>query len=234
GHQNALLAGLLTGPGEAVISIDADLQDDPAVMHGMLDAYRAGAEIVYGVRRGRDCDTAFKRVTAQGYYRLLAGLGVPVVFNHADYRLLGRRAIEALKEFREVNLFLRGLVPHLGFNNATVYYDRSQRTAGESKYPLRKMLRLALDGVTSFSALPLTLITLLGVLVAFGSFVIALWAILVRIFNPAAVPGWASTVVPLYFLGGIQLLSTGIIGQYLAKTYLETKARPRFIIDRTV
>ena len=232
GHQHALLAGLLTVPGDAVISIDADLQDDVAAMGDMIDAYSAGADIVYGVRRGRSADAWLKRVTAAGYYRLLAGMGVKVVFNHADYRLLSRRAVEALREYRESNIFLRGLIPQLGFNAATVHYDRRKRMAGKSKYPLRKMIELALDGVTSFSALPLRLITLLGIVIAFGSMASAVWALWVRAFNPAAVPGWASTVIPIYFMGGIQLLCTGIIGQYLAKVYLETKARPRFTVEK--
>jgi glycosyltransferase involved in cell wall biosynthesis len=234
GHQNALLSGLLTVPGDALISIDADLQDDVAAMKQMVAAYRAGAEIVYGVRSGRQSDSRFKRLTAEGYYRFAAAMGVRLVANHADYRLLSRRAVETLKEFKERNLFLRGLIPQLGFNSAIVYYERHERVAGESKYPLGRMLAFAFDGITSFSAIPLKLITLLGSLVAAGSFLIALWALWVRTFNPAAVPGWASTVVPLYFLGGIQLLSTGIIGQYLAKTYIETKARPRFTIDETI
>jgi glycosyltransferase involved in cell wall biosynthesis len=234
GHQNALLSGLLTVPGDALISIDADLQDDVAAMKQMVAAYRAGAEIVYGVRSGRQSDSRFKRLTAEGYYRFAAAMGVRLVPNHADYRLLSRRAVETLKEFKERNLFLRGIIPQLGFNSAIVYYERHERVAGESKYPLGRMLAFAFDGITSFSAVPLKIITLLGSLVAAGSFFIALWALWVRTFNPAAVPGWASTVVPLYFLGGIQLLSTGIIGQYLAKTYIETKARPRFTIDETI
>jgi glycosyltransferase involved in cell wall biosynthesis len=234
GHQNALLSGLLSVPGDAVITIDADLQDEVNAMKEMLAAYRAGSEIVYGARRGRQSDTRFKRLTAEGYYRLLSAMGVRLVFNHADYRLLSRRAVETLKEFRERNLFLRGIIPQLGFNSAIVYYERHERVAGESKYPFRKMLAFAVVGITSFSAVPLTLITLLGMLVAVASFFSGVWALWVRAFNPAAVPGWASTVVPVSFLGGIQLLCTGIIGQYLAKIYIETKARPRFTIDETV
>jgi glycosyltransferase involved in cell wall biosynthesis len=234
GHQSALLAGLLTVPGDAIISIDADLQDDVSAMKEMVAAYTAGADIVYGVRRGRRTDTWFKRVTAEGYYRLAEAMGVRLVFNHADYRLLSRRALEALQGFQERNLFLRGIIPQLGFNSAEVYYDRHERVAGESKYPVRKMLAFAFDGITSFSAVPLKLITMLGLGVAATSFVTALWALWVRTFNPAAVPGWTSTVVPLYFLGGIQLLCTGIIGQYLAKVYIETKARPRFTIERVL
>jgi len=234
GHQHALLAGLLSAPGDALISIDADLQDDETAMKGMVAAYIAGADIVYGVRRARHTDTWFKRVTARGYYRFAALMGVRLVYDHADYRLLSRRAITALAEHRERNVFLRGLIPQLGFNTATVYYDRGERVAGISKYPVGKMLALAFDGITSFSAVPLKLITFLGILVALSSFCTALWAIWVRIFNPAAVPGWASTVIPISLLGGIQLLCTGIIGQYLAKVYLETKQRPRAIVEKEV
>jgi len=234
GHQMALLAGLLTVPGDAVISIDADLQDDLRAIEAMLDAHAAGAEIVYGVRKGRRADSLFKRVIAERYYALLAGIGVEIVFNHADFRLLGRRAIDALSQFGEVNVFLRGLIPQLGFATAIVYYERAERFAGRSKYPARKMLSLAWNGITSFSAVPLRLITGMGFLISLGSLAVAAWAIYVRLFTLAAVPGWASTVVPMYLLGGIQLLSLGIIGEYLAKIYMESKHRPRFIIERTV
>lgn len=234
GHQLALLAGLLTVPGDAVISIDADLQDDLSAIEGMVDAHAAGAEIVYGVRKRRRTDSVLKRFTAERCYALLAGIGVEIVFNHADFRLLGRQAIDALSQFGEVNLFLRGLIPQLGFSTTTVYYDRAERFAGESKYPARRMLALAWDGITSFSAVPLRLITGLGFLISLGSLAVAVWAICVRLFTTAAVPGWASTVVPMYLLGGIQLLSIGIIGEYLAKTYMESKRRPRFFIEKTV
>ncbi len=232
GHQHALLSGLLTAPGDAVITIDADLQDDIAAIREMVQAFTGGAEIVYGVRRERRRDTWFKRITAEGYYRFAHLMGVRLVFNHADYRLLSRRAIDALASYRESNLFLRGLIPQLGFNSAVVYYDRKERIAGKSKYSIAKMVGLALDGITSFSAAPLRLITLLGFLVAFVSFATAVWALWVAWFNPDAVPGWASTLIPLLFLGGIQVFCTGIIGQYLAKVYLETKSRPRFIIEK--
>lgn len=234
GHQSALLAGLMNAEGDAVISIDADLQDDLSAMKDMLAAYSSGAEIVYGIRRERSADTAFKRGTAEGYYRLLQTIGVRLVFNHADYRLLSRRVIEALRGYKETNLFLRGLIPQLGFNSATVYYDRQERFAGESKYPFSKMLGLAIEGVTSFSEVPLKLITVLGILISLVSFGLALWALGVRILNPAAVPGWASIVIPLYFLGGIQLLCMGVIGIYLAKVYSEAKGRPRFIVEKTL
>lgn len=234
GHQNALLAGLMTATGSVVISIDADLQDDLAAIEAMLDAHQAGAEIVFGVRKLRQVDSFLKRFTAESYYRLLRLLSVDVVFNHADYRLMSRRAIDALREYEEVNLFLRGIIPQLGFRTATVYYDRSERFAGESKYPLRKMLSLAWNGVTSFSAAPLRLITGMGVLISLGSFAVTLWALFVRFVSDMAVPGWTSTVVPIYFLGGIQLLAIGVIGEYLAKIYMETKRRPRFIIEKSV
>jgi len=233
GHQNALLAGLLTAPGDVLISIDADLQDDLAAIEAMLDAHGEGADVVYGVRKRRDADTFFKRATAEAYYRLLAMLSVDVVFNHADYRLMSRRVIDALSQYDEVNVFLRGIIPQLGFRTSTVYYDRGERFAGETKYRLRNMLSLAWNGVTSFSAAPLRLITGLGFLVSFASFGVTLWVAFVRIFTEAAIPGWASTVVPIYFLGGIQLLATGVIGEYLAKIYMETKRRPRFIIEKT-
>lgn len=234
GHQMALLAGLLTVPGDALISIDADLQDDLSAIEAMLDAHAAGAEIVYGARKGRRADSLFKRVIAERYYALLAGIGVEIVFNHADFRLLGRRAIDALAQFGEVNVFLRGLIPQLGFATAIVYYERAERFAGQSKYPARKMLSLAWNGISSFSAVPLRLITGMGFLISLGSLAVAAWAVYVRLFTLAAVPGWASTVIPMYLLGGIQLLSLGIIGEYLAKIYMESKRRPRFIIERTV
>jgi polyisoprenyl-phosphate glycosyltransferase len=234
GHQLALLAGMLAAKGDVIVTIDADLQDDIGAISPMLSAYRAGTDIVYGVRKSRDTDTAFKRFTAELYYRLLRWMGVSVVFNHADYRLLSRRAIESLRDYEEANLFVRGLVPLLGFPSAVVEYSRGARLAGDSKYPLRKMLGLALDGITSFTAFPLRLITYLGLVVALGSLVFALWTLYVRLFGNGAVPGWASTVVPIYFIGGVQLFSLGVIGEYLAKIYMETKRRPRFHIEKEI
>lgn len=231
GHQYAMMAGLFRAPGDAVISIDADLQDDLAAIEKMIDAHAAGADIVYGVRAQRTVDTFFKRFTAEGYYRMLAMLGVEVVFNHADYRLLSRRALDALKQYDESNLFLRAIIPQLGYPSAVVTYDRAERFAGESKYPLSKMISLAWQGVTSFSAAPLRMITTVGVLISLGSFMVVLWALWVRLVMNEGVPGWASTVVPMYFLGGVQLLCTGIIGEYLAKIYAETKRRPRYFIE---
>lgn len=234
GHQNALLAGLFAVEGDAIVSIDADLQDDVEAIVPMVAHARAGADIVFGVRAARAHDGWFKRVTAKGFYRLLAALGVQVVLDHADFRLMTRRAVEALRAYPEVNLYLRGIVPLLGFRTARVPYARGARVAGESKYPLRRMLSLGLQGVTSFSAAPLRLITALGLLVSLGSLALARWAIWIRLFTDEAVPGWASTVVPIYFLGGVQLLCIGIIGEYLAKTYTEVKRRPRFIIERAL
>lgn len=234
GHQTALIAGMFAADGDAVVSVDADLQDDLGAIERMLDEHEAGADVVYGVRQRRDKDTFFKRFTAEAYYRLLARLGVEIVFNHADYRLLSRRALEALKQYDESNLFLRGIIPQLGYPTAIVSYDRAERFAGESKYPLGKMLAFAWQGVTSFSAAPLRAITGVGLLISIGSFLVAAWAMWIRLFSDAAVPGWASTVVPMYFLGGVQLLCTGIIGEYLAKVYMETKRRPAYFVEKVV
>jgi polyisoprenyl-phosphate glycosyltransferase len=232
GHQNALLAGLSTADGEVVISVDADLQDDLTAIEEMINCNVSGYDIVYGVRNSRRSDTLFKSFTAKTYYRLLGALGVELIYNHADYRLMSRRAIEALKEFGEVNLFLRGIIPQLGFSHSLVYYERAERYAGESKYPLKKMLAFAWQGITSFSAMPLRFITGLGVLVSMVSLGVTFWALWIRLFTEEAIPGWASTVLPIYFLGGIQLLCLGIMGEYLAKIYTETKRRPRYIIEK--
>jgi len=234
GHQSALLAGLMTVEGDAMVSIDADLQDDMDVIEDMVREHIAGAEVVYGVRDSRQTDSAFKRNTALLYYRLMKSMGVDLVHNHADFRLLGRRAVEALRQYGEVNMFLRGVVPLIGYRAATVKYNRAERFAGVSKYPLRKMLSFAIEGVTSFSIVPLRLITLLGFVVAGFSFAMILFIIYGTLVLKAAIPGWASSVVPIYFLGGIQLLSVGIVGEYVAKIYLETKQRPRYFIESTV
>ena len=234
GQQGAILAGLLTASGDAVISIDADLQDDVKAIEDMVYAYTAGAEVVYGIRRDRSTDSFFKRISAEGYYRLLQTMGVELKFNHADYRLLSRRVVEELRNCRESNLLLRGLIPQLGFSSALVYYDRHPRFAGESQYPISKMISLAANGITSFTEIPLKTITLLGMLVSVFSFGLAAWALIAKFFSSAAVPGWASIVIPLYMLGGIQLLCLGVIGQYLAKIYSEAKSRPRFIIEKSL
>jgi glycosyltransferase involved in cell wall biosynthesis len=230
GHQNAVLAGMQSAQGDVVITIDADLQDDTQAIWEMLKAAQAGADIVYGVRKSRASDTFFKRFTAEGYYRILSLLGVEIVFNHADFRLLSRRALNALFQFSEVNVFLRGIVPQLGFNTSVVYYDRFERVSGESKYPLRKMLSLAWQGITSFSTVPLKAITVLGLVVSLLSIVVSLWAVLIGLFTERTVPGWTSTIVPILLLGGIQLLCLGVIGEYMGKIYLEVKGRPRYFI----
>lgn len=234
GHQNALLAGLLTVPGDAIVSIDADLQDDVDVIEKMVEQFALGAEVVYGVRDSRATDTTFKRNTALAYYSLMKKFGVDLVHNHADFRLMGRRSIEGLREFDEINLFLRGIVPLIGYKTAHVYYNRAERFAGISKYPLRKMLAFAVEGVTSLSVVPLRLITLLGFIVSLFSFLMIVYVLWGRLVLNAVIPGWASSVVPIYFLGGIQLLSMGIIGEYVSKIYLESKRRPRYIIEENV
>jgi polyisoprenyl-phosphate glycosyltransferase len=234
GQQNAILAGLITVPGDALITLDADLQDDVSAIEDMVRAYTRGAEIVYGIRRDRQIDSFFKRTSAESFYRLLSAMGVQLMFNHSDFRLLSRRVVEELRRCKESNLLLRGLIPQLGFPSALVYYDRHARFAGETKYPISKMIALALNGITSFTEIPLKIITVLGMLVSLFSFGLAAWALATRFFNPAAVPGWASIVIPLYLLGGIQLLCLGVIGQYLAKIYSEAKARPRFIVEKDV
>jgi len=232
GHQNALLSGLLSADGDAVVSIDADLQDDLSAIEKMIDAHAEGYEIVYGVRKARDTDTWFKRWSALRYYGLLRSLGVNIIPNHADFRLMGRRSLAALGQFAEVNLFLRGIIPQLGFRATSVFYDRRDRVAGESKYPLGKMIALALDGITSFSPVPLRLIAGLGGIICLFSLAMAVWAIAIRLFTERALPGWASTTVPIYLLGGVQLLCIGILGEYVAKIYGETKSRPRYLIEK--
>ncbi len=232
GHQNALLAGLLTADGDAVISLDADLQDDTGVIEEMVDAHRAGNEVVFGVRRSRVQDTVFKRWSARRYYALLRVLGVDVVPDHAEFRLLGRSALQALAEYPETNLFLRGLIPQLGFRTARVLYDRQLRLAGETKYSLSRMLGLGIDGITSFSAVPLRMIAATGALLFLVSMGVSLWVVGVKLFTDHAIPGWASTTLPIYALGGVQLLSLGLVGEYVAKIYVEVKRRPRYIIER--
>lgn len=235
GHQNALLAGLMTAVNYAdmVISMDADLQDDVDAVDGMVDAYHNGFDVVYGVRSSRQTDTFFKRFTAESFYKLMKGLGVDIVFNHADYRLMSKRALEGLSQFGEVNLFLRGIVPQIGYPWTTVEYERRERFAGESKYPLKKMLAFAFDGITSFSVKPMRLILVLGVVVFFISIVMLLWALLSKIAG-ATTAGWTSMIGSIWLIGGIQLLSLGVIGEYIGKIYSETKHRPRFIIERVL
>jgi polyisoprenyl-phosphate glycosyltransferase len=232
GHQNALIAGLSSAKGDAVITIDADLQDDEGAIERMVDAFHEGHEVVYGVRAKRDTDTWFKRTTARTFYRAMKALGVQTVIDHADYRLLSRRAIKYLDQFNEVNLFLRGVIPLLGLRSAVVHYDRRARFAGESKYPVRKMLEFALNGVTSFSTAPLRAIALLGFTLSLACLALAGWVLAVKFFSSNAVPGWASTILPIYFLGGVQLLCAGVLGEYVGKIYMEIKRRPRFLVER--
>ena len=231
GQQNAILAGLLSFDADIYITIDADLQDDIHVMNEMIEKYYNGCEVVYGVRKSRKNDSFFKRYSAESFYKFMKILGVEIVFNHADYRLMSKKIIENLKEFKEVNLFLRGIIPAIGFKSCKVYYDRLARSAGESKYPLKKMLSFAWDGITSFSIKPLRIISLIGFFVFIISLIIGIWALWEKFICRNTVAGWTSTIISLYFLGGIQLLSLGVIGEYIGKIYQETKKRPRFIIE---
>lgn len=233
GHQNALLAGLMTAKNYAdiTVSIDCDGQDDVDAMDKMLEEYKDGAEIVYGVRAARDTDTVFKRTTAKWYYKILNLLGAEVVYNHADYRLMSRRALEALEQFHEVNLFLRGLIPLVGFKSSSVYYDRKARVAGESHYPLSKMLSLGFNGVTSLSVRPLKLITGLGFLMSLVSLIAVVVTVIIKLFG-YTVQGWTSLLCVIFLLGGIQIFCLGVIGEYIGKMYAETKARPRYIIEK--
>ena len=235
GHQNAVLAGLMEAKDrcDITISIDCDGQDDINAMDAMGDAYRDGCEIVYGVRSKRDTDTFFKRFTAEGFYKLLNAMGAEVVYNHADYRLMSARALQEFAKFKEVNLYLRGMVPLVGFKSTVVTYERHERIAGESHYPLSKMLGLAFDGITSLSVKPIRFITGFGVLVAGVSFLGVVWAIIEALLG-ATVSGWASTTCIICFVSGVQLICLGVIGEYIGKIYMETKRRPRYIIsDRT-
>jgi polyisoprenyl-phosphate glycosyltransferase len=231
GHQNALLAGLASAKGDAVITIDADLQDDESAIERMVEAFQEGCEVVYGVRSKRDSDSWFKRTSARSFYKVMEVLGVHTVYDHADYRLLSQRAIRQLDQFSEANMFLRGLVPLLGLKSAVVHYERRPRMAGESKYPLAKMIEFALNGITSFSVKPLRLITTLGFSVCFACLTLAGWAATVKLLSADAVPGWASTILPIYFLGGVQLFCIGVLGEYVGKIYMESKKRPRFFIE---
>jgi len=232
GHQNAVLAGLMEAMDKCdiTISIDCDGQDDINAMDAMIDAYADGCEVVYGVRSKRDTDTVFKRTTAQGFYKLLNSMGVEVVYNHADYRLISNRVIRELANFGEVNIFLRGMVPLVGFKSTSVYYERNERIAGKSHYPLKKMLALAIDGITSLSVKPIRFISGFGIVLSVISFIGIIWAI-VNAVRGTVVSGWASTICIVCFIGGIQLLCLGVIGEYIGKIYLETKHRPRYIIS---
>lgn len=232
GHQNALLAGLMTAKEKAdmTISLDADLQDDVDVIDQMVEKYYQGNAVVYGVRSARKTDTFFKKFTAQGFYKLMQAMGVEIVYNHADYRLMSKRAMEGLSQFKEVNLFLRGIVPLIGYKSDVVTYERHERFAGESKYPLKKMLAFATDGITSFSIKPIRLITTCGILIFAISLVMLLYFLIVH-FMGRTVAGWTSMIVSIWAIGGLQLLAIGIVGEYIGKIYLETKERPKYIIE---
>ena len=235
GHQNAVLAGLMEAMDKCdiTISIDCDGQDDINAMDDMVDAYLDGCEIVYGVRSSRETDSFFKRATAQGFYRMLNMMGAEVVYNHADYRLMSARALREFARFKEVNLYLRGMVPLVGFKSTSVYYERHERLAGESHYPLKKMVALAFDGITSLSVKPIRMITTCGLLMSIISFIGILWAVIAALCGQT-VAGWASTACLICFIGGIQSMFLGVIGEYVGKIYMEVKARPRYIIsDRT-
>ncbi len=232
GHQNALLAGLMTVKDscDCAISLDADLQDDIEAIEAMIDKFNEGVDVVYGVRSKRTTDTFFKRFTAESFYKVMNSLGANTVYNHADYRLMSRRALLGLAEFGEVNLFLRGIVPMVGYKSDVVYYERAERFAGESKYPLKKMLSFAVEGITSLSTKPIKLITGLGIFIFLVSIAVFIYS-LIRYFNNQTVPGWTTTVLSVWFIGGLMMISLGVIGEYIGKIYLETKNRPRFIIE---
>lgn len=232
GHQNAVLAGLMEAKDccDITISIDCDGQDDINAMEDMVDAYHNGAEVVYGVRSKRKTDTFFKRVTAEGFYKFLELMGVEAIYNHADYRLISSRVLDEFQNFKEVNLFLRGMIPLVGFNSTSVYYERAERMAGESHYPLSKMINLAVDGITSLSIKPLRMISALGIGVSALSFIGVMWAVITALIGKS-VAGWASTLCAICFMGGIQLVCLGVIGEYVGKMYMEVKGRPRYIIS---
>lgn len=232
GHQNALLAGLMTAKEHAdvTISMDADLQDDVSVIEKFMDKYYEGCDVVYGVRSSRKKDTFFKKFTAQAFYKLMLAMGVDIVYNHADCRLMSKRSLYDLENFKEVNLFLRGIVPLIGYKSEIVTYERNERFAGESKYPLKKMIAFAMDGITSFSIKPIRMITTLGVLIFIGSILMLIYS-LVQHFSGNTISGWTSTIVSIWAIGGIQVLAIGIVGEYIGKIYMETKARPKFIVE---
>ena len=233
GHQFALTAGLLTAMerSDVTVSIDADLQDDVAVIEEMIDKFHEGSDIVYGVRKERKTDTFFKRTTAQAFYKLMALMGVKTVYNHADFRLMSKRAVEQFSRYKETNLFLRGMMPLIGYQTDSVYYDRKERVAGESKYPLKKMLALAFNGISSFSVKPISMIMGLGIFIIICSVLAAIYA-LISYFTGRVVPGWTSLILSIWFLGGLQLLAVGMVGQYIGKIYMEVKQRPRYNIEK--
>ena len=235
GHQFALTAGLITAKdlSDVTISIDADLQDDVNVIEEMIDKFHAGNDIVYGVRKERKTDTFFKRTTAQGFYKVMELMGVKTVYNHADFRLMSKRAVEQFSKYKETNLFLRGMVPLIGYQTDCVYYDRLERVAGESKYPLKKMLALAFNGISSFSVKPISMILGVGIFIVIASVLAAVYA-LISFFTGHVVPGWTSLILSIWFLGGLQLLAIGLVGQYICKIYIEVKQRPRYNIEKVL
>lgn len=234
GHQNALMAGLLEyqDQGDIYLSIDADLQDDVQVIKEMVKSFVAGNQIVYGVRKDRGVDSFFKRKTAGAFYKVQELMGIKVIKHHADFRLISNPVLKELARFNEVNLYLRAIFPTIGYNTSIVYYDRKERMAGETKYPLKKMVSLAWDGITSFSTVPLRLVTVIGFLIFITSIVMSLYILGIKIFTDLAEPGWSSTLLPIFFLGGIQLLFLGVLGEYIGKIYKEVKGRPRYIIEK--
>jgi glycosyltransferase involved in cell wall biosynthesis len=234
GHQNAVYAGLSATVEDVVVTIDADLQDDPINIEAMIDAYLAGSDVVYGVRSNRDSDSWFKRSSAEMYYKIMNVVGVDLVFNHADFRLMSRRVVNALHEYPEVNLFLRGIVRNIGFTSSIIEYERKGREHGESKYPLRKMLSFAWEGISSFSTTPLRAITVLGLASSFASLLVIAWVFIIWVSGVETVPGWASILMPLLFIGSVQLLSLGVLGEYLAKIFQEVKNRPRFHVEERI
>jgi len=236
GHQNALIAGLMQmkDSADGLISMDADLQDDMQLIYTFVEKYKEGYDVVYGVREDRSTDSRFKRNTASLFYRFQHWMGIESVPNHADYRFLSKKALDALMEFQEINLFLRGIVPMLGFRSCNIYYTRAERFAGETKYPLKKMILFAFDGITSFSIMPLRLITVIGFVLFFLSLIAIVWVVSEKIFLGNAVQGWASTMISIYFIGGIQMMSLGIIGEYIGRSYQQGKNRPRYIIDKEI
>ena len=233
GHQAALLAGYEFAKGDVIVSLDADLQDPPELIGSMLDKIKEGHDVVYAARKSREIDSLFKRKTADVFYWIMKKFGADIVPNHADFRMVTRRALNAFLKFHENNLFIRATFPIVGFPSCVVYYDRPERLAGETKYPFRKMLEFAIDGLTSFSVVPLRICSMVGLLVSLLALLMLFWSIVVKIFG-GAIPGWTSTVAPLYLLGGVQLLFLGIIGEYIGKIYIEVKHRPRYIVQETI
>ncbi len=236
GHQNALIAGLmqLKDSADALISMDADLQDDISVIRQFVEKYKEGYEVVYGVREDRSKDTTFKRATAEAFYKFQDFMGIESISNHADYRLLSKKALNALAEFKEINLFIRGVIPLIGFRSCSVYYARGERFAGESKYPFKKMLFFALDGIASFSIVPLRIITVIGFFIFLFSLFIILWILCEKFLLGSTIQGWSSVMISIYLMGGIQVMSIGIIGEYVGRVFQQSKGRPRYIIDREI